>query len=243
MFRIATASARSTFIRRGFCVLLCAAGAACGSRDTTIRYDVVDGYRFSVAEQRLIRRVADATIPDARRLLPALPRELILRFQPGKKVIPETGETGSPSPPNVVYVTLDPDHAGGVSAVVEHQLRPLLFHEFHHLVRALSVNNTSLMDDVVTEGMATAFERDFGGASPLWGAYPDDVSAWVQELQALPPDVSHREWMFQHPDGRRWVGFKAGTYLVDQASRSSGRSSADLVSTSTADIISMALRR
>ena len=98
------------------------------------------------------------------------------------------------------------------------------------------------MDVVVSEGMATAFERDFAGASPPWGDYPDDISTWVDELIALPMSAfgSYAKWMFKHPDGRRWIGYRAGTYIVDQAMAASGLSSAELVLTGTAEVLQLA---
>ena len=76
--------------------------------------------------------------------------------------------------------------------IVETQLRATLFHEFHHLVRDANVPSRSLMDRAVTEGMATAFERDFAGADAPWGKYPDNVSDWVAELWHLGGSPSSR---------------------------------------------------
>jgi hypothetical protein len=42
----------------------------------------------------------------------------------------------------------------------------------------------TLMNGVVSEGLATAFERDATGAEPLRGQYPEDVDTWVKELLA-----------------------------------------------------------
>jgi hypothetical protein len=97
------------------------------------------------------------------------------------------------------------------------------------------------MDEVITEGMATAFERDIAGVSPPWGMYPEDVVDWVNELIALPPGADSSYWVrARHPDGRRWIGMRAGTYLVDQAMKASGQSAADIVSASTDEVLNMA---
>lgn len=217
-------------------LFLSIASAGCERHQMTVTFDTFGGHEFSSAERRAIQNIADATAQEARRVLPALPTELVLRVDASKKVIPETGENGSAAPPNVVYWIVDPTVHGGVEAIVRAELRLSLAHEFHHLVRASSVTATTLMDEVVNEGMATAFEREFGGATGPWGAYPDNVSAWVDELLALPPTASRQDWLYQHPDGRRWIGYKAGTYLVDRAMRASGKSAAELVSTSTDEI-------
>ena len=98
------------------------------------------------------------------------------------------------------------------------------------------------MDTVVSEGMATAFERDFAGNKPLWGEYPEDVESWVEELLDLPMSAygSYPQWMLQHPDGRRWIGYRAGTYIVDEAMLASGLSAADLVLAPTAEVLKLA---
>ena len=214
--------------------------AWCDRHETTVEFYLADGHHFSEAERASIQTVADAAAVEVRHYLPTLPRGLVLKVQAGKKVIPETGENGYSSPPNIVYWTVDPDRNGGVTAVAQTQLRASLFAFFHHLVRSQSVNSTSLMDQVVTDGMAIVFERDFAGASPPWAEYPDNVMDWVSELMALPSTTGGDHFQ---SDRRRWITFKAGTYLVDRAMRSSGQSSAQLVSRPTDDVIRMALGR
>jgi uncharacterized protein YjaZ len=99
---------------------------------------------------------------------------------------------------------------------------------------AAGARRTSFMDGVVSEGLATAFERDAGGRLPPWGQYPQEASAWVAELLQLPLTAPYERWMFQHPDGRRRIGYRAGTYIADQAIAASGSSAADLVLVPTA---------
>ena len=215
--------------------------ASCGPRDVEVVFYVYDGYTFSRAEQQTIESIVATALRDARRVLPDLPGEIIVRVNPGKKVMPETGQTGEVSPPNVVYWMVDPDLHGGVIAIAKRQLRSTLLHEFYHLARASKTTSAaSIMDHVINEGLATAFERDLGDAPTPWAAYPSETADWVKELIALPPDASRTNWMARHPDGRRWIGYKAGTYLVDRATRASGKTSSDLLSASTDEILEMA---
>jgi Predicted Zn-dependent protease (DUF2268) len=233
----------STLWRRCAWLLLSVACASCGQHAATVEFLVADGYRFSQPERSAIQRIADATALEVRRFLPTLPGHVVLWVRAGDHVIEETGETASAFAPNVVVWTVDPRRSGGVLSTVTTQLRQTLFHEFHHLVREMTNNPASLMDRAVTEGMATAFERDFAGSPAPWGKYPDNVSDWAQELMALPGDAPRDPWMTRHPDGRRWIASKVGTYLVDRAISASGKSSADLVSTPTGELISMALKQ
>ena len=43
--------------------------------------------------------------------------------------------------------------------------------------------------------------------------------------------------MFKHPDGRRWIGYRAGVYIVDQAQKKAGLSATNLVNASTYDVL------
>ncbi|MGH8532580.1 MAG: hypothetical protein ACREV1_07595 [Gammaproteobacteria bacterium] len=57
---------------------------------------------------------------------------------------------------------------------------------------------------------------------------------------ALPLSAPYHDWMFQHPDDRRWIGYRAGTYIADQAIAASDRSAAELVLTPTDEILKIA---
>jgi uncharacterized protein YjaZ len=125
-----------------------------------------------------------------------------------------------------------------VVAVAEKELRATLFHEFHHLVRSNAQSSLTMIDRAVLEGMATVFERDFAGVSRPWGEHPPE--RWEAEVLALPDSASTRGWMFAHPDGRRWIGYRVGTAWVDRAIAKSGKSSADLVAMPALDILRLA---
>jgi hypothetical protein len=228
-------------VRPAVVALLLILAVSCVSNDTDVVFYVVDGYRFSSADRRAIERIASTTAIEVRRLLPTLPTRLTLRVRTGKKVIPELGTSAESNLPEVVYWTVDPSHKSGVRGIVKTYLRQTLFHEFHHLVRGSAVGHgRTLLDEAISEGLATVFERDFAAGAVPWGAYPAEVARWVPEIMALPPDAPRRMWMSQHPDGRRWIGYKVGTYLVDRAIDASGRSAADLTTASTDEIVRLA---
>ena len=216
----------------------------CGDAALTVQYRVTPDYRFSLAERRTIDTIARRTAREVRRLLPSLPDDLVLDVQAGTEVLDATGASAEAGG-RYVYWSPDPNYGEGVAAIAERHLRPTLFHEFHHLAREAAVGTPeTLMDRVIVEGMANVFGRDFGGASYPWADYPANVSDWVTELLAQPPTQPTAErqgWLSRHPDGRRWIGHRAGTYLVDRAVRASGKTSAELTSTSTEEVVRMAL--
>jgi uncharacterized protein YjaZ len=226
------------FIRILAVVVCLVAPVACGQTRVTVGYR--GGHTFSRNERNVIEAIAERAAKDVGQMLPALAAELTITVQIGTRVIPETGETGSVGLPNHVYWTVDPTHDSGVLGVAQAQLRATLFHELYHLVRETQVDRFSLLDRAVNEGLATAFERDFGGAPVPWGVYPDNVEDWTREFLALPADAPHDQWMSRHSDGRRWIGYKVGTHLADEAARVSGLSLAQLVTMPTERIVEWA---
>jgi len=206
--------------------------------------DTEDGRFFSEEARTAIREVCAVSEHDIRVVLPELPPTIEAAAQAGSFVIPETGEVGMAVPPARVNWIVDPSRPGGIAAIARLHLRHTLFHECHHLVRFAHLRDPevtpTLMDRVVSEGLATAFERDFGGWRPPWGEYPTDVHGWAQELLKLPDSEPSSHWMFRHPDGRRWIGYRAGTYIADRAIAASGRSAAELVLTPTNEILRIA---
>jgi len=137
-----------------------------------------------------------------------------------------------PAPPDVIEKVLDV------------HLRHALYHECHHLVRGWVKHGGRpphhFIDGVVCEGLASAFERDAAGYDAPWCQYPDNASAWVDELLALSARADYRHWMFQHPDGRQWIGYKAGVYIADRAIERSGFDAAQLASVPAERIIELA---
>lgn len=211
---------------------------------TCLFLDTDDKRYFSEADRCAIQNVCEAVEPEVRALLPMLPGHIEIAAQTGKHVLPQTGERGLAVTAHRVEWVVDPGRLGGVEATAKSQLRCTLFHEFHHLsrgwVKAGGKRWDRFIDGAICEGLATAFERDFGGRKPPWGAYSAEVAAWVEELLALPLNAPYHHWMFQHPDGRKWIGYRAGTFIADQVFKATGRTSADLATTPTDDILAMA---
>ena len=212
---------------------------ACPGSSATVDFYVAGGYRFTPAERSRIEQLFDDTEEEVRVLLPSLPRDLRLLVRAGTDVIPETGETGDAIAPSTVIWTVDPSRAGGVMHIVDTELRASLFHEFHHLVRYAAVPSTSLLDDAITEGMASVFE-DFAGPRRPWAAYGPEVIEWVDEIRAQPPGTKGKEWFGMHPDGRRWISHRVGAYITDRASKGAGGSAATLATVPVAEVLRLA---
>lgn len=205
------------------------------------RHDVdielpASGRSLSSIERSELQHIADATFREVRPQLEGLPSRLTLIVRWGKDVIAETGENGAAGFPGNIGWTLDPDR--DVLTTIRSQLHATLVHELHHLARASRVSKHELMDRVIDEGLATAFERDIAKVDPPWGKAPP--LDWVTEIRRLPEDAAQEPWIIRHPDGRRWIGMRVGTFLVDRAYRASGKTPAALVFTPSAEIVRLA---
>jgi uncharacterized protein YjaZ len=216
-----------------------AALVACAKHDVDIELPRA-GRALTREERSEAQRIAEDAFRDVRGQLEGLPPRLTLIVRWGKDVIAETGENGTASYPGNVMWTLDPDR--DALETIHAQLRATLFHELHHLARDSRVKSSTLVDRVVTEGLATAFERDAAHADPPWGKPPTDAS-WSREILAQPDGADVAPWMSRHPDGRRWIGMRVGTEWVDRASRATGKTPAKLVFASTDEILHAAQAR
>ena len=215
--------------------------SSCGQHAIAVQYRIVDEHTFSRSELSVIQTIADDSTREVRRLLPDLPDAPILEVFPDEDVIEELGYKGETAG-RAVYWGVNPRHGEGLAAMAKRHLRPFLFQSLFRIVRVQSLGyGRSRADHVINSGLETVFARDFAATSYPWRTYPPEVEDWVTELLE-PPAGDHHAWMVRHPDGRRWIGIKTGTYLVDRAVQASGKSVVDLVSTPTAEILRMATR-
>ena len=153
-------------------LLLALALFGCGQHPVEIEKTTV-GRSLTTAEERALQEVADAAFRDVH--LPGLPPRITLIVKWGKDVTPETGETGATGYPGNVGLTLDPDR--DVLATIRTWARPCIIHELHHLARQSQIKPTALRDRLISEGLATAFERDFAHVAPPWGEPPPESAA------------------------------------------------------------------
>lgn len=221
------------------------ATATPGAAQSSVRFRFKDSarHRFSSEARSRIEAIGIRAIADARALLP-LPQRIEIEIADGTRVVPETGEGGVALAPGRIRWVVDAERAGGPAAIAERELRATLYHELHHLVRGWTMAEGyaggRMIDAAVAEGLATAFERDRAGRRPPWGEYPPDVAAWVEEILQLSDSAKYGDWMLAHPDGRRWIGYRAGTFLADRAVARSGLPPSLLAHLPTTLVLSLA---
>ncbi len=185
--------------------------------------------------------VLDAAEHPIRRKLPALPADIVVYVTTGSSVVPGTGLAAWTRAENIL-ISLNPEDPRGVLAVVDQDVSSAFAHEAHHLTRLQGLDEEpSLIVSAVFEGLGTVFEREFSGRTPPWGDYDRRVIAdWTSELLLLPESAATAEWLFSHPDGRRWIAYRVGTYIVDRACAETAATAASLVLAPTEAILTAA---
>jgi len=208
-----------------------------------------------------VLRQADADVQAA---LPGLTGPFVVTVRHDRRVNATTGEMGRLVTERWLDWAVDPDRAVSTADIARSRLRPTFVHESHHALRARLVADAKpnplgpespvdrsllvpartdrLIQIAIEEGLANRFENDLcpGAPSLGWQDYAGKpVEAWTEELIAAGRG-SYLEWFFDLPDGRRHVGYQVGAFVVDAAIRRSGRSAADLVGASIAEILRLA---
>ena len=230
------------------CIISCNSNA---KKSPIAKVDVVfqeDSLKFTESQKVFISKVISNSEEEVRKLLPKLPDSI--------KVIVEavdwdldivkgvTGRAETNSPP-LVLVQISHHYKGGVIDSVYQGIKSTIFHELHHLSRGWAIQDNKfsygIPNAMVNEGLAVAFTEIYTGNINEVESYTDEADNWVKEILALPLDASYSEWMMgEHPDGRTYIGYRAGNFLARQAMKNSGKSILELSNLMPNEIIKLA---
>lgn len=171
-------------------------------------------------EKQEIFDVVSSAVQEVEKLIPFIPDYVNFVAYPAEpeEVIPETGAMGMTYSDEYASAYFDYNVPYGKEKLLS-EMRGTVFHE---LVHATTFHyepwKPGVLFGVTTEGLATVFERDYAKAQPLWGEYEDDTTMreWFNELKKLPDTKEkNRDYFFTHPDGRKWIVYKTGVWVVD----------------------------
>lgn len=155
-------------------------------------------------------------------------------------LIKETHDTATTFNSEFITIAFDPKFAETHPKQLIDQVPASVYHEINHAARFhKGIWHESFLDKAILEGLATVFEREYAHSDPLWGKYPKNANNWLTEILKLGDKVNHNHYMFMHPDGRRWIGYKVGTYTIDQALKKSGKDITELTQMQCADILKL----
>ncbi|NJB72834.1 hypothetical protein GGR42_003325 [Saonia flava] len=205
--------------------------------------------KFTQLQKQLIRKEIIMADKEVRNLLPNLPNDIKIMIEivdwDLDVVGGVTGRTETNIPP-FVAIQISNKFPGGIVAAVNAGLQSTIFHEFHHLSRGWAIKDnkfeTGISIAMVNEGLAEVFSEEYTGVVFKENHVPEDVDAhvWVREILALPKDANYQKWMFEHPDGRTSIGYRAGNSLVKEVIANSGKSILELSELSPIEVIKLA---
>lgn len=168
-----------------------------------------------------IKNATESAAKEVEGLISSLSPHVNLVVDPtvAENVIPETGGMGMTYSDEYVSVSFDHTLPYGKEKLLK-EIRSTTYHELVHAVSFLHDPwQPGVLFGCVTEGLATVFEREYAHSEPLWGKYEDDtvMQLWLQELKELPDsEVKNHDYFIKHPDGRKWIVYKTGTWIIDK---------------------------
>ncbi|WP_242094123.1 DUF2268 domain-containing putative Zn-dependent protease [Aestuariivivens sediminicola] len=206
-----------------------------------------DKAHFTPDEKERITEFITASERKIRRLLPDLPEDITVSIELTDNDFKDNGGVigrAERNRPAKVVIEVSSAYQGGVGQAIKTGLIPVIYHEFHHLARGWAIQDNKYDTDIhiaaVNEGLAVVFSEIYTGVVLPWNTYPNNVSLWVEEIIALPENSNYRSWMFQHPDGRIGIGYKAGNFIVREAMANSNKDILELSKLSHRKILKLA---
>lgn len=157
-------------------------------------------------------------------LLPKLPVHITINFD-NEYVTPGFGTGGASWDARTLKLALDPKFDASQEGLLA-ELKAIYFHESYHLARGFSFMTTP--DDLpaikmaIEEGAATKFEVMHADSLPGYATYEarGTMLRWLEEVKGLPDGFEYdwQRWKFFDPaTGRRWILYKVGMFIVDEA--------------------------
>ena len=188
-------------------------------------------------EQKVIEAYKEAS-----ELLPDVSDHVNFFVQPRTyDLIDETEDSGYTVNSELILLAFHPKSKADKKILLDH-IRPTVFHELNHAARYnQGIWHETLLEQAIMEGLATVFERDYAHVDPLWGKYDKaEAELWFREISEMKGGFKWDEYMYKHSDGRQWIGYKTGTYIVDEAIKYSGKSVIDLTKMQCSEILKLA---
>jgi tetratricopeptide (TPR) repeat protein len=179
-------------------------------------------FKFTLEDKQLIDSIIIQSEKEIRALLPKLTENIRLVVTIIDRNIDEVGGvTGRAEThmPGEILVEISNVFPGGIKEAAKTALASTLFHEIHHIYRGWAIRDNKfgpgISNAMVNEGLAVAFSEIYTGDLTDGNSYTDDADNWVKEILLLPLDASYAQWvMGEHPDGRTYIGYRAGNYLI-----------------------------
>jgi hypothetical protein len=139
--------------------------------------------------------------------------------------IPETGDTGYTPTADWMQISLDlTGNVHPVETIISHRIPPTVYHEMNHVKRWVTTGfGTTFRENLVTEGLAAAFEIDQveHDIHPFFDVPKEEIDELlrlvVEQKDRISNAYDYGEWF---PRGStsvpKWVGYKIGYYIIKE---------------------------
>lgn len=148
--------------------------------------------------------------------------------------IPETGVGGSAPSAHLLYIHINPEFKE-IEDILDFEIRSTVAHELHHCARwAARGYGSSLLEAVVSEGLADYFDIEVNGGEPKpWSIAikGEELERLKQQAQAefLNENYNHYAWFFGSNEIPRWAGYSLGYSIVGDYLRKHEKMASELV--------------
>lgn len=163
---------------------------------------------------------------DLKTILPGLSDDIQTGFD-NNYLMPYHATGGGTLTPHLIKLAYNPQfNAPEAEKIAE--LKATYFHENYHALRGYSFETTSADQSAigiaVEEGLATKFEMLHAGSYPGYAVLENSVimRQWLDEVRALPNGFDydwHKYKFFDAETGRKWILYKVGLFIVEDAIR------------------------
>lgn len=150
--------------------------------------------------------------------------------------IPEVGIGGYAPHANLLYIHIDTEYTHSEDGLRK-EIMSTLAHELHHCARSASVGyGRTLLEAVVSEGLADHFDIEINGGEPkpwsvaLRGEKLEEIMKKA-EIEYNNESYNHSMWFYGSYDGTlpRWAGYSLGFTLVSEYIKKSSKKASELV--------------
>lgn len=188
-----------------------------------------------------LRKLTSTWHQELQILLPGLLDDIEIEFD-NNYLVPDFATGGSTWSPNLIKLAYDPGFDAPKAEKIA-ELRATYFHENYHVFRGYSFETTpadqSAIGIAIEEGLATKFEALYACSSSGYAELEDrdTMLAWLEEVRALPNgfDYDWQKYKFFDADtGRKWILYKVGVFIVDEAIKNSSDQTLDSLKDLTA---------
>ncbi|MCZ6752194.1 MAG: DUF2268 domain-containing putative Zn-dependent protease [Acidobacteria bacterium] len=169
---------------------------------------------------------------------------LNITFRWDHYVIPETGDSGIAFGQDWVHMAIDPARRKDeVRRIITTITPSTIYHEMNHISRNKHFGSEkSLLDAIVSEGLATVFaEEQWLAFKAPWGQYNEkELKPFLKVLRREKNNkkFSRDEWLFGRGNKPKWLGYKLGSYLIERAKdRNEGLTALGMTTKKTEEIV------